>query len=100
MESVGVNYKFQHPPAPAAKAVFFDSLEPLAELNKTVTPVTSGVQKTLKNLDSGFRRNDVEGLLQKAPLIRNSSLFHHLVKQPHFPWYCRLQLLTPFPIRP
>jgi hypothetical protein len=40
--------------------------EPLAELNKTVTPVTSGVHKTLKNLDSGFRRNDVEGLLQEA----------------------------------
>ena len=41
--------------------------EPLAKLNKTVTPVTSGVQKTLKNLDSGFRRNDVEELLQEAP---------------------------------
>ncbi len=33
--------------------------EPLAELNKIVTPVTSEVQKTLKNLDSGLRRNDV-----------------------------------------
>jgi hypothetical protein len=40
--------------------------EPLAELNKTVTSVTSGGQKTSKNLDSGFRRNDVEGLLQEA----------------------------------
>jgi len=49
--------------------------EPLAELNKTVTPVTSAVQWTLKNLDSGSRtghfrdrphRNDVEGLLQEA----------------------------------
>ena len=40
--------------------------EPLAELNKTVTPVTSEVQKTLKNLDSGLRRNDVEELLQEA----------------------------------
>jgi hypothetical protein len=42
--------------------------EPLAELNKTVTPVTSAVQWTLKNLDSGLRRNDVEGLLQEAHL--------------------------------
>ena len=32
--------------------------EPLAELNKIVTPVTSEVQKTLKNLDSGLRRNE------------------------------------------
>jgi hypothetical protein len=28
--------------------------EPLAKLNKTFTPGTSGAQKTLKNLDSGF----------------------------------------------
>ncbi len=51
--------------------------EPLAELNKTVTPVTSAVQWPLKNLDSGSRtghfrdrprRNDVEGLLQEALL--------------------------------
>jgi hypothetical protein len=40
--------------------------EPLAKLNKTFTPGTSGAQKTLKNLDSGFCRNDVEGLLQEA----------------------------------
>jgi hypothetical protein len=49
--------------------------EPLAKLDKTVTPVISGVWKTLKNLDSGprtrhfrgrLRRNDVEGLLQEA----------------------------------
>ncbi|MGP0045321.1 MAG: hypothetical protein ACLPVJ_11000, partial [Syntrophobacteraceae bacterium] len=44
--------------------------EPLAELNKTVTPVTSAVQWTLKNLDSGLRRNDVEGLLQEALLSK------------------------------
>jgi hypothetical protein len=44
--------------------------EPLAKLNKTVTPVTSEVQKTLKNLDSGLRRNDVEVLLQEAHKIR------------------------------
>ena len=30
--------------------------------------MTSAVRKTLKNLDSGLRRNDVEGLLQEAPL--------------------------------
>ena len=54
--------------------------EPLAKLNKTVTPVTSGVQKISKNLDSGartehfrgrLRRNDVEGLLQEALGISN-----------------------------
>ena len=52
-----------------------ESDEPLAELNKTVTPVTSEVQETLKNLDSGprtrhvrgrLRRNGVEVLLQEA----------------------------------
>ncbi|MGA7640720.1 MAG: hypothetical protein WBW56_00825, partial [Syntrophobacteraceae bacterium] len=55
-----------------------ENLEPLAELNKTFTPVTSAVQWTLKNLDSGSqtghfrdrpRRNDVEGLLQEALLL-------------------------------
>ena len=55
-------------------AIFADPVnpvnpEPLAELNKTVTPVTSAVQWTLKNLDSGLRRNDVEGLLQEALMI-------------------------------
>jgi len=34
--------------------------ELLAELGKTVTPEKAGVQKSLKNLDSGFRRNDDE----------------------------------------
>ena len=52
--------------------------EHLAKLNKTVTRVTSGVQKTMKNLDSGprtgnfrgrLRRNDVEGLLQGVLLL-------------------------------
>jgi len=42
-------------------------LEPLAELNKTAAPVTSAVQWTKKNLDSGLRRNDFEGLLQEGP---------------------------------
>jgi hypothetical protein len=45
--------------------------EPLAKLNKTFTPGTSGAQKTLKSLDSGFRRNDVEGLLQEALLSKS-----------------------------
>jgi hypothetical protein len=48
---------------------FCFSVEPLAELNKTVVPVTSVIQMTLKNLDSGLRRNDVAGLLQEAPWI-------------------------------
>jgi hypothetical protein len=52
--------------------------EPLAELNKTVTPVTSETHKILQNLDSGLRtihfrgrlrRNDVEGVLQEARKI-------------------------------
>ena len=58
--------------------------EHLAELNKTVTPVTSAVQMALKNLDSGprtrhfrgrLRRNDVEGLLQEAPDFLNFALY-------------------------
>jgi hypothetical protein len=31
--------------------------EALAELSNSVTPAKAGVQKLLKNLDSGFRRN-------------------------------------------
>jgi hypothetical protein len=63
------------------KERFWVNSEPLAELNKTVTPVTSAVQWTLKNLDSGSRtghfrdrprRNDVGGLLQEALLFTNS----------------------------
>jgi len=50
--------------------------EPLAELNKTVTPVTSAVQWTLKNLDSGLRRNDVEGLLQEAHMLQTLDSGH------------------------
>jgi hypothetical protein len=41
------------------------SLEPIAKLNKTVTPAKAGVQNMLKLLDSGFRRNDTKGLLQE-----------------------------------
>jgi hypothetical protein len=32
--------------------------EPLEKLDKSVTPAKAGVQKSLKELDSGFRRND------------------------------------------
>jgi hypothetical protein len=49
--------------------------EPLAKLNKTFTPGISGAQKTLKNLDSGFCRNDVEGLLQEALMFGFFALF-------------------------
>ena len=61
---------------PPSTKLFFNP-EPLAELNKTVTPVISAVQMALKNLDSGprtghfrgrLRRNDVEGLLQEGLL--------------------------------
>jgi len=34
------------------------TIELLVELGKTVTPEKAGVQKSLKNLDSGFRQND------------------------------------------
>jgi len=44
-------------------------LEALAKLNKTVTPAKAGVQNVLKRLDSCFRRNDGEGLLQEALLL-------------------------------
>ncbi len=44
----------------------FLTLEALAELANSVTPAKAGVQKFLKNLDSGFRRNDAQGLLQEA----------------------------------
>jgi hypothetical protein len=40
--------------------------EALAKLSQTVTPVKAGVQKSMKNLDSVFQRNDDEALLQKA----------------------------------
>ena len=40
--------------------------EALAELNGAVTPAKAGVQRSLENLDSGFRWNDVEGLMQEA----------------------------------
>ena len=34
-------------------------VEPIAKLGKIVTPAKAGVQKILKNVDSGFRRHDV-----------------------------------------
>ena len=40
--------------------------ELLAELGKTVTPAKAGDQKSLKNLDFVFRRNDEKGFLQEA----------------------------------
>jgi hypothetical protein len=42
------------------------SFKPLAELSYSVTPAKAGVQKSLGELDSGFRRNDVQGLLQEG----------------------------------
>ena len=46
--------------------------EALAELSNSVTPAKAGVQKLLKNLDSGFRRNDAQGLLQEARMLTRS----------------------------
>ncbi len=40
--------------------------EALAKLDIAVTPAKAGVQNILKRLDSGFRRNDDDGLLQEA----------------------------------
>jgi|GEM_PF-7056468 len=42
--------------------------EVLAKLNRAVIPAKAGVQNFLKRLDSCFRRNDGEGLLQE-PLM-------------------------------
>jgi hypothetical protein len=42
--------------------------EPIAKLVNSVTPVKTGVQNVLKRLDAGFRRHDVEDILQLAPL--------------------------------
>jgi hypothetical protein len=39
-----------------------------AKLNQPGTPAQTRVQKTLKNLDSRLRKNDVERLLQEARL--------------------------------
>jgi hypothetical protein len=43
-----------------------DRGEPIAKPAYSVTPAKAGVQNALKRLDSGFRRNDAEGLLQLA----------------------------------
>jgi hypothetical protein len=43
--------------------------EPISEQFCSVTPSKAGVQNTLKRLDSGFCRNDAEGLLQLAKMI-------------------------------
>jgi hypothetical protein len=44
-----------------------------------VTPAKAGVHNTLKRLDSGFRRNDAEGLLQEPYHIKQiiKALFHN-----------------------
>jgi len=42
------------------------SLEAPAKLSSTVTPAKAEVQKTTEDLDSCFRRNDAECLLQEA----------------------------------
>jgi len=41
-------------------------MEPIVKLNYSVAPAKAGAQKGLKRLDSGFRRNDEEGVLQLA----------------------------------
>jgi len=48
------------------RSVFDFYEELLAKLDKTVTPAEAGVQKSLKNLVPGLRRDDEKGLLQEA----------------------------------
>ncbi|MBM3301494.1 MAG: DUF86 domain-containing protein [Deltaproteobacteria bacterium] len=56
-----------------AKIIAFRNiLEALAKLNKTGTSAKAGVHNVLKRLDSCFRRNDGEGLLQEAHLFTNT----------------------------
>ncbi len=59
-----------------------EKLEPIAKPAYSVTPAKAGVQNALKRLDSGFRRNDVEGLLQLAHWIENSRWHIH-----QYEWY-------------
>jgi hypothetical protein len=42
--------------------------EPLAKLERSVTPAKVGVQKCARNLDSRFRLGDRRILLQEAPI--------------------------------
>jgi hypothetical protein len=44
--------------------------ESLCNTNGTVTPAKAWVQKQLKNLDSGFRRNDIEGFMKKPQVTK------------------------------
>ena len=44
----------------------FLMIELFSKLTKTVAPAEAGVQKRMKGLDSGFRRDDDDGLLQSA----------------------------------
>ena len=43
-------------------------VEPIAKPVYSVTPAKAGVQNAMKRMDSGFRWNDAEGLLQLALL--------------------------------
>jgi hypothetical protein len=59
-----IAYSEQFPFPATGKKVY--CIEALAKLEETVTPAKAGVHKSLKNQDSCFSRNDVEGLLQEA----------------------------------
>ncbi len=52
--------------------------EAIAKLTKTVTPEKKDVRNSLKILDSGFLRNDKDGVLQ---LARLTYLFFTVVGQ-------------------
>jgi hypothetical protein len=60
-----------------------ESREALAELSLSVTPAKAGVHKSLKNLDSGFRRNDAQELLQEA---------QDRPANPLNSWHCRVDM--------
>jgi len=44
--------------------------ESLCNTNGTVTPAKARVQKQLKNLDFGFRRNDIEGFMKRLQVTK------------------------------
>jgi hypothetical protein len=54
----------------------------LAKLNKSVTPARAGVQKTLKNLDSCYRRNDVQRFVKRLRITGNYHEEHEAHEEP------------------
>ena len=74
--------------------------EPIAKLVNSVTPVKTGVQNVLKRLDAGFRRHDVEGIMQLALFSQcGADVRDNLLRElRHRPAHCRGQVRVP-PLR-